>query len=130
MEVRFCIPRVAWNRLIDWANKRWRSRHPVNTVHKALLASLVYHIRMERNRHIFTTDRRTAKHTAQLCIAQLRSRIIGAFILRGESLSRTSEGTSRSQWEATVWSLEERVERMQGEIDDLKAAKKEAGARC
>ncbi|KAL0413547.1 UNVERIFIED_CONTAM: hypothetical protein Sradi_1556400 [Sesamum radiatum] len=53
-----------------------------------------------------------------------------AFILRGESLSRASEGSNRYQREANVQSLEERVERMQGEIDDLKVAKKEAGARC
>ncbi|KAL0360885.1 UNVERIFIED_CONTAM: hypothetical protein Sradi_3773000 [Sesamum radiatum] len=56
--------------------------------------------------------------------------IYQAFILRGESLSRASEGSSRSQGEADVRSLEDRVERLQGEIDELKAAKKEAGARC
>ncbi|KAL0412324.1 UNVERIFIED_CONTAM: hypothetical protein Sradi_1434100 [Sesamum radiatum] len=52
------------------------------------------------------------------------------FILRGESLSRASEGSGRSQGEAAVRSLEDRVERLQREVHDLKAAKKEAGARC
>ncbi|KAL0453760.1 UNVERIFIED_CONTAM: hypothetical protein Slati_1354100 [Sesamum latifolium] len=53
-----------------------------------------------------------------------------AFILRGESLSRASGGLGRSQGEASAKGLEERVEHMQGEMDDLKVAKKEAVARC
>ncbi|KAL0444839.1 UNVERIFIED_CONTAM: hypothetical protein Slati_2206600 [Sesamum latifolium] len=77
VEVRYCIPRFDWIEIIEWASRRWKSRHPINAVHKALLASLVYHIWMERNRRIFTTDSRTAQQTAHLCIAQLRLRIIG-----------------------------------------------------
>ncbi|KAL0394943.1 UNVERIFIED_CONTAM: hypothetical protein Slati_4460500 [Sesamum latifolium] len=62
-------------------------------------------------------------HMLTLVLANVHS------FTRRESLSRASGGPGRSQGDAFARKLEEKVDRLQGEVDDLKEAKKEAMAR-
>ncbi|KAL0439770.1 UNVERIFIED_CONTAM: LINE-1 reverse transcriptase [Sesamum latifolium] len=51
--VRFHWPYRDWDTAVQWASGRWRSKHVVHALFRALLASLVYHIWQERNCRIF-----------------------------------------------------------------------------
>ncbi|KAL0439731.1 UNVERIFIED_CONTAM: hypothetical protein Slati_2456100 [Sesamum latifolium] len=52
-KVRFQVPLIGWKHTIIWASRRWRGRHPWNASSRALLASVVYHVWMERNKRRF-----------------------------------------------------------------------------
>ncbi|KAL0444873.1 UNVERIFIED_CONTAM: LINE-1 retrotransposable element O protein [Sesamum latifolium] len=72
-EVRF-----GWQHTILWSSRRWRVKHPWNATSRALFASLVYHIWMERNKRRFGNSFTNPEHTARLCIEQIRLTLIGA----------------------------------------------------
>ncbi|KAL0420941.1 UNVERIFIED_CONTAM: hypothetical protein Slati_3117000 [Sesamum latifolium] len=48
-EVHFSLSFQSWRPNVDWVARHWRGRHPLNAASRALLASLVFHIWMERN---------------------------------------------------------------------------------
>ncbi|KAL0455382.1 UNVERIFIED_CONTAM: hypothetical protein Slati_0877400 [Sesamum latifolium] len=67
-EVRFRVPWFGWQHTIVWSSRRWRGKHPWNATSRALFASVVYHIWMERNKRRFGNVFTNPEHTARLCI--------------------------------------------------------------
>ncbi|KAL0455358.1 UNVERIFIED_CONTAM: hypothetical protein Slati_0875000 [Sesamum latifolium] len=58
-EVSIRWPYTSWPLVIQWASVRWRGKHVANASFRALLASLVYHLWLERNRCIFQNTTRS-----------------------------------------------------------------------
>ncbi|KAL2252018.1 UNVERIFIED_CONTAM: hypothetical protein Sindi_2324100 [Sesamum indicum] len=69
-------PNRDWANDIEWASRRWRGKHIVNTAYRALLASSVYHIWRERNLRHFEHIERTPSTMALLIVDDVRQRII------------------------------------------------------
>ncbi|KAK4391994.1 hypothetical protein Sango_1977200 [Sesamum angolense] len=59
-EVRFSWLYRDWIVGINWAARRWRGKHIVNTSYQCLLASLTYHVWQEQNHQRFQGIERTA----------------------------------------------------------------------
>ncbi|KAL0455357.1 UNVERIFIED_CONTAM: polyprotein [Sesamum latifolium] len=96
-KVQFAIPLMEWERVI-WASRRWRGRHPWTAASRALFASLVYHLWMERNRRRFGSESSIPEHTATLCLEQIRMTLLGAE-LRLNFYAIDQEATqARSAW--------------------------------
>ncbi|KAL0455495.1 UNVERIFIED_CONTAM: hypothetical protein Slati_0888700 [Sesamum latifolium] len=77
-KVRFQVPLIGWQHSIMWASRRWRGRHPWNASFLALLASVVYHIWMERNKRRFGNEFTNPDRMAKLCLEQIRLLLLGA----------------------------------------------------
>ncbi|KAL2248375.1 UNVERIFIED_CONTAM: hypothetical protein Sindi_2689800 [Sesamum indicum] len=63
-------------RYVTWASTRWRGKHVINAAYRELLASLVYHIWMERNRRRFENVRRDARALSNTILDDVKQRII------------------------------------------------------
>ncbi|KAL0451451.1 UNVERIFIED_CONTAM: LINE-1 retrotransposable element O protein [Sesamum latifolium] len=62
--------------VIQWASVRWRGKHVANASFRALLASLVYHLWLERNRRIFQNTTRSPNEIARIIVSEIRELII------------------------------------------------------
>ncbi|KAL0420749.1 UNVERIFIED_CONTAM: hypothetical protein Slati_3097800 [Sesamum latifolium] len=91
-EVRFRLPRISWQHTVLWSARRWRGKHPWNAVSRALLASLVYHIWMERNKRRFGNESTIPERTAWLCIEQIQLLILGAKLKYGTTKGDPAAG--------------------------------------
>ncbi|KAL0439675.1 UNVERIFIED_CONTAM: hypothetical protein Slati_2450500 [Sesamum latifolium] len=69
-------PSNNWPLIIQWASRRWRSKHVVNASFQALLAALVYHLWQERNRRIFQHSTQTPIDIARTVVSDIRDLII------------------------------------------------------
>ncbi|KAL0455452.1 UNVERIFIED_CONTAM: hypothetical protein Slati_0884400 [Sesamum latifolium] len=77
-KVRFEVPLIGWQRIIIWAARHWRGRHLWSASSRALSASLVYHLWMERNRRRFGLESSNLERTPTLCLEQIRMILLGA----------------------------------------------------
>ncbi|KAL0295501.1 UNVERIFIED_CONTAM: hypothetical protein Scaly_3102400 [Sesamum calycinum] len=76
VKVKFTWPHSDWSTGITWASKKWRGSHFLNAAARALLASLVYFIWMERNGRRFQGKATSAEGLSKLIIEHVRLRII------------------------------------------------------
>ncbi|KAL0293977.1 UNVERIFIED_CONTAM: hypothetical protein Scaly_3131900 [Sesamum calycinum] len=76
VKVKFTWPHSDWSTGITWASKKWRGSHFLNAAARALLASLVYFIWMERNGRRFQSKATSAEGLSKLIIEHVRLRII------------------------------------------------------
>ncbi|KAL0444940.1 UNVERIFIED_CONTAM: Retrovirus-related Pol polyprotein from type-2 retrotransposable element R2DM, partial [Sesamum latifolium] len=75
-EVSIRWPYTSWPLVIQWASVRWRGKHVANASFRALLASLVYHLWLERNRRIFQNTTRSPNEIARIIVSEIRELII------------------------------------------------------
>ncbi|KAL0288057.1 UNVERIFIED_CONTAM: putative ribonuclease H protein [Sesamum radiatum] len=76
-KVRFLWLGLGWQRDINWACKRWRGKHLLNSASRALLAALTYNIWMERNWRKFVATAASAEFVARKSLDDVRLRILG-----------------------------------------------------
>ncbi|KAL0346123.1 UNVERIFIED_CONTAM: hypothetical protein Sradi_4443600 [Sesamum radiatum] len=74
--VKFPWPHTSWQPNSKWASTRWRGNHVVNAAYRALLASLVYHIWQERNRHRFHNTSCPSSIVGSIIIDEITQRIL------------------------------------------------------
>ncbi|KAL0455391.1 UNVERIFIED_CONTAM: hypothetical protein Slati_0878300, partial [Sesamum latifolium] len=74
--VRFSWPNRAWGLDIEWASMKWKGKHCVNAVYRALLASIIYHIWQERNRRVFQHIERPSSMIARTTMDEIRQKIL------------------------------------------------------
>ncbi|KAL0404255.1 UNVERIFIED_CONTAM: hypothetical protein Sradi_2066300 [Sesamum radiatum] len=74
--VRFHWPYSNWATVVQWASRRWRDKHVVNALFRALLASLVYHVWQERNCRVFQHTSRTPLDIARRTVNDICDLII------------------------------------------------------
>ncbi|KAL0302605.1 UNVERIFIED_CONTAM: hypothetical protein Scaly_3027300 [Sesamum calycinum] len=75
-QVRFYWPYFEWQKGIIWASKKWRGTHLVNAASRAVLAALVYHLWLERNKRKFQATASSADSVAARVIEDIRMRIL------------------------------------------------------
>ncbi|KAL0386040.1 UNVERIFIED_CONTAM: hypothetical protein Sradi_2998300 [Sesamum radiatum] len=74
--VRFHWPYRDWDTAVQWASRRWRSKHVVHASFRTLLASLVYHVWQECNCRIFQHTLRDPLDIARHTVNEIRDLII------------------------------------------------------
>ncbi|KAL2240785.1 UNVERIFIED_CONTAM: hypothetical protein Sindi_0719700 [Sesamum indicum] len=77
---RICFhwPNRDWATDIEWATRKWRGKHIINSAYRTLLASCVYHIWRERNLRRFEHTERTPNTLSILIIDDVKQRILSA----------------------------------------------------
>ncbi|KAL0282162.1 UNVERIFIED_CONTAM: hypothetical protein Sradi_7269400 [Sesamum radiatum] len=89
--VRFKWPGFDWQLGILWASRRWRGAHLLNVASRSLLASVVYHLWLERNNRRFKATATSAESVALRAIEDVRLRILSSDIkpsLQAQTLYR------------------------------------------
>ncbi|KAL0440077.1 UNVERIFIED_CONTAM: hypothetical protein Slati_2490700 [Sesamum latifolium] len=74
--IRFPWPHRDWEDNVMWAATKWRGKHVINAAYRALLASLVYHIRKEHNRRRFQQEEQSYTIVGRTTIEEIRQRIL------------------------------------------------------
>ncbi|KAL2246353.1 UNVERIFIED_CONTAM: hypothetical protein Sindi_2903500 [Sesamum indicum] len=74
--IRFHWPNRDWATDIEWATRKWRGKHIINSAYRTLLASCVYHIWRERNLRRFQHTERTPATLSILIVDDVRQRIL------------------------------------------------------
>ncbi|KAL2226601.1 UNVERIFIED_CONTAM: hypothetical protein Sindi_2018800 [Sesamum indicum] len=74
--IRFHWPNRDWATDIEWATRKWRGKHIINSAYRTLLASCVYHIWRERSLRRFEHTERTPATLSILIIDDARQRIL------------------------------------------------------
>ncbi|KAL2235615.1 UNVERIFIED_CONTAM: hypothetical protein Sindi_1293700 [Sesamum indicum] len=74
--IRFHWPNRDWATYIEWATRKWRGKHIINSANRMLVASCVYHIWRERNLRRFEHTERTPSTLSILIIDDVRQRIL------------------------------------------------------
>ncbi|KAL2230714.1 UNVERIFIED_CONTAM: hypothetical protein Sindi_1665800 [Sesamum indicum] len=74
--IRVPWPNREWGRDIEWATRKWRGKHIINSAYRALLGSLVYHIWRERNLRRFQQIEHPANALASFIVDDIRQRIL------------------------------------------------------
>ncbi|KAL0295882.1 UNVERIFIED_CONTAM: Retrovirus-related Pol polyprotein from type-2 retrotransposable element R2DM, partial [Sesamum calycinum] len=75
-KIRFQWPYTEWQKGIRWASKKWRGTHLVNAASRAVLAALVYHLWLERNKRKFNATASSAESIAARILEEVRMRIL------------------------------------------------------
>ncbi|KAL0419188.1 UNVERIFIED_CONTAM: hypothetical protein Sradi_1332300 [Sesamum radiatum] len=79
--VKMQWPYSEWKRAIMWASVKWREKHFVNMVYRALLYDIVYHVWSERNCRRFMLQKRNPIQVADFVLEEMRQRIISEKLL-------------------------------------------------
>ncbi|KAL2235456.1 UNVERIFIED_CONTAM: hypothetical protein Sindi_1277800 [Sesamum indicum] len=74
--IRFHWLNRDWATDIEWATRKWRGKHIINSAYRTLLASCVYHIWRERNLRRFEHTERTPATLSILIVDDVRQRIL------------------------------------------------------
>ncbi|KAL0282049.1 UNVERIFIED_CONTAM: hypothetical protein Sradi_7273900 [Sesamum radiatum] len=78
---RLCLAfRTLFRLGILWASRRWRGAHLLNVASRSLLASVVYHLWLERNNRRFKATATSAESVALRAIEDVRLRILSSDI--------------------------------------------------
>ncbi|KAL2248022.1 UNVERIFIED_CONTAM: putative mitochondrial protein [Sesamum indicum] len=74
--IRVPWPNREWGRDVEWATRKWRGKHIINTAYRALLGTLVYHIWRERNLRRFQQIEHPANVLASFIVDDVRQTIM------------------------------------------------------
>ncbi|KAL2252862.1 UNVERIFIED_CONTAM: hypothetical protein Sindi_0080900 [Sesamum indicum] len=84
--IRFHWPNRDWATDIEWATRKWRGKHIINSAYRTLLASCVYHIWRERNLRRFEHTERTPTTLNILIVDDVRQRILSVDLASSVSI--------------------------------------------